>query len=92
MVPNSTAQITVFGSLMRCRQDTCECSNSRSIDVKCFVYPGMVIAVIVRDDDVEDKLVVAPEHTVLNPEQIATAVYFQEQFFSTRVIMQEPQA
>ena len=53
------------------------------------VFSGMVIAIIVRDDDLEDKLVVAPDGTMVTREEIAAAVYFQEQFFISRVVMQE---
>lgn len=46
---------------------------------------GIVIAVIHRADDCEDKLVVAPEGQVFHQGQIAEAVRFQEQYFSTTV-------
>lgn len=48
-------------------------------------FEGQVIGIIRRHDDCEDKLVVAPEGTVLHQGQIAEAVHFQEQYFTTSV-------
>ncbi len=44
---------------------------------------GEVIAVLVRADDLEDKLVVARDGTAWTDEAILEAVQFQEQFFQT---------
>lgn len=49
---------------------------------------GVVIAVLLRADDLEDKLVVAREGTrwayrAISDEEIMGAVHFQEQFFQT---------
>ena len=48
-------------------------------------FDGQVIAVIRRHNDCEDKLVVAPEGTVLHQGEIAQAVLFQEQYFITTI-------
>ena len=48
-------------------------------------FEGQVIAVIHRQNDVEDKLVVAPTGTQLHQGQIAQAVHFQEQHFDTQI-------
>ena len=48
-------------------------------------FDGQVIAVIRRRNDCEDKLVVAPEGTVLHQGEIAQAVLFQEQYFITTI-------
>lgn len=48
-------------------------------------FDGRVIGVIRRLNDIEDKLVVAPEGVLLHQGQIAEAVAFQEQYFSTRI-------
>jgi inorganic pyrophosphatase len=51
---------------------------------------GIVIALVVRDDDIEDKLVVATGERAPNtydPEEIRRAVEFQEQYFRSRVVM-----
>ena len=44
-------------------------------------FRGKVVAVWHRFDDVEDKLVAAPEGISFTKEEIAKAVYFQEQYF-----------
>ena len=47
---------------------------------------GVVIAIIHRFDDDDDKLVVVPEGTTLSDAEISAAVRFQEQFFQTCII------
>ena len=49
-------------------------------------FTGEVIGIVVRHDDREDKLVVAPKGTRMHQGQIMEAVWFQEQFFQTSVI------
>ena len=44
-------------------------------------YRGMVVAIIRRLDDNEDKLVVAPKGTSFSSEAIEEAVAFQERYF-----------
>ena len=48
-------------------------------------FDGRVIAAVRRRNDVEDKLVVAPEGMVLHQGQIAEAVHFQEQYFDSTI-------
>lgn len=48
----------------------------------------VVIAVIHRYDDDDDKLVVVPEGVALTDAEIMAAVWFQEQFFDTRIVRQ----
>ena len=48
-------------------------------------FEGQVIAIIHREDDCEDKFVVAPAGSRYHQGQIAQAVHFVEQYFSTRV-------
>lgn len=53
-------------------------------------FPGRIIAVIHRVDDVEDKWVVAPKGAVFTKEEIRDAVQFQEQYFDSRIeLLQE---
>ena len=54
------------------------------VDVPVKEYTGKVIAVIHRNDDVEEKWVVCPEDRAFTKEEI---VRFQEQFFDSVVIM-----
>lgn len=48
-------------------------------------FSGRVIGIVHREDDVEDKLVAAPEGMVFNQNEIADAVHFQEQYYKTKV-------
>ena len=56
------------------------------IDEPVNEFNGLVIAVIRRFDDVEDKLVVAPSGSLYTEEEIARAVRFQEQYFHSEII------
>ena len=49
-------------------------------------FDGQVIAVVRRNNDCEDKFVVAPQGCIYHQGQIAEAVHFQEQFFDTRIV------
>lgn len=51
-------------------------------------FTGRVIAVIHRHDDVEEKLVVAPEWLYFSEEEIKEQVDFQEQYFHYGIKMQ----
>ena len=48
-------------------------------------YTGRVIAIVHRKNDVEDKLVAAPEGVLLSEAKIAEMVRFQEQFYESWV-------
>lgn len=48
-------------------------------------FDGQVIGIVFRRNDREDKLVVAPAGTTLTAEEIAQAVFFQEQFFDHHI-------
>ena len=48
-------------------------------------FDGQVVAVILRNNDCEDKLVVAPEGSVYHQGEIAQAIHFQEQYFDIRI-------
>lgn len=47
---------------------------------------GVVIAVIVRENDTEDKLVVAPPGCIFDQARILELTHFQEQFFKIRMV------
>ena len=53
--------------------------------VKEFV--GKIIAIIHRDDDIEEKWVVAPDNMHFSEEEIMRQVEFQEQYFKSRIKM-----
>lgn len=56
------------------------------VDEPLSSFDGRVVGAICRKNDVEDKLVVAPEGMVFHQGQIAEAVRFQEQYFDTYII------
>lgn len=50
-------------------------------------FTGKIIAIIHRNDDVEEKWVVAPINKSFSKEEIIEKVHFQEQYFDSYVIM-----
>ena len=48
-------------------------------------FTGRIIGIINRENDVEDKLVAAPEGMIFNQAQIAQKVRFQERYYKTTV-------
>lgn len=59
------------------------------VDEPLREFTGVVIAIIHRLDDVEEKWVVAPEGCRLTKEEIAAQVKFQEQYFQSEIRMME---
>ena len=53
------------------------------VDQPLATFTGQLIAILHRQDDVEDKWVVAPSGMTFTEEQIRHAVQFQEQYFHT---------
>lgn len=49
-------------------------------------FEGRVVGAIMRKNDCEDKLVVAPEGVLPHQAQIAQAVHFQEQYFDSYIL------
>ncbi|MEM8858151.1 MAG: hypothetical protein AAGD96_07515 [Chloroflexota bacterium] len=47
---------------------------------------GVIIAILTRTDDVEDKLVMAPAGKNVTDAEILAQTYFQEQYFKTTLI------
>lgn len=56
------------------------------VDVPVAAFEGAVIALAVRADDLEDKLVVAPLGRAFSRDEIAEAVAFQEQYFASSIV------
>ena len=50
-------------------------------------FTGRVIAVIRREDDVEDKWVVAPDGVIFTEDEIRAAVHFQEMYFKSSITL-----
>lgn len=57
------------------------------VDVPVKEFDAHVIAIVHREDDVEDKLVGAPEGMTFTAEEIAAAVRFQEQYYRSYIEM-----
>ena len=51
-------------------------------------FDGVVIAIIHRHDDIEEKWVVAPVGMTFTKEEIAAQTAFQEQYFKTEIRME----
>lgn len=49
------------------------------------VYTGRIIGIVHRDDDVEDKLIMAPEGMSFSVSEMESAVRFQEQYYHSHV-------
>lgn len=59
------------------------------VDKPVEEFTGIVIAIIHRYDDVEEKWVVAPENVMFSKEEIERQVQFQEQYFKIEIRMWE---
>ena len=57
------------------------------VDKAILSFTGVCVAVIMRTDDVEGKLVLAVDGNAFSRKQIIEAVAFQEQFFDSRVML-----
>lgn len=56
------------------------------IDEPVETFTGIMIAIIHRNDDVEEKWVVAPEGVTFSKEEIWKQVEFQEQYFDSEIL------
>ena len=50
-------------------------------------FTGTVIAIVHRNDDVEEKWIVAPEGRFFTKEEIKEEIHFQEQYFDSKIVM-----
>ena len=50
-------------------------------------FTGKVIAVISREDDIEQKFVVAPDSVSFTKEEIEKLTYFQEKYFTSKIVL-----
>lgn len=55
------------------------------VDVPVERYTGRIVGIAYREDDVEDKLIMAPTGHVYSTEEMAEAIQFQEMYYHTRV-------
>lgn len=49
-------------------------------------FEGIVYAIVIREDDIEDKLIVTPENTEYSYEEIEKQISFQEKYFKHKII------
>ena len=49
-------------------------------------YTGRIIGIVYRADDVEDKLIMAPEGMSFTVEEMTEAICFQEKYYDSRVV------
>ena len=59
------------------------------VDTPVDEFEGIVIAIIHRNNDIEEKWVVAPEGSAYTKEEIEEAVRFQEQYFDYEILTTE---
>lgn len=50
-------------------------------------FTGKIIAIVHRNDDVEEKWVVAPEGMTFTEKEIREQIRFQEQYFDSEIVM-----
>ena len=55
------------------------------VDHPVDTYTGRIIGIVFRADDVEDKLIMAPEGMDFTVEEMTAAVYFQEKYYDSHV-------
>lgn len=55
------------------------------VDASVSKFTGKIIGIVHRHNDVEDKLVMAPEGMSFTAEEIADAVRFQEQYYDSEI-------
>ena len=59
------------------------------VDTPQETYTAQIIGIVYRRNDVEDKLVAAPEGMDFSQEEIADAVHFQEQYYDSYIATEE---
>ena len=55
------------------------------VDKPVTEHTGKIIGIVHRENDVEDKLVMAPEGVIFTQNEIAEQVHFQEQYYKTEI-------
>lgn len=49
-------------------------------------FEGIVYAIVIREDDIEDKLIVTSKNAKYNKEEIEKQISFQEKYFKHKII------
>lgn len=50
-------------------------------------FTGKIIAIVHRNDDIEEKWVVVPKEKSFNREEVVELIHFQEQYFDSEIVM-----
>ena len=58
------------------------------VDEAVETFTGALIAVVHRNDDIEEKWIVAPKGMTFSKEEIWEQIRFQEQYFDSEIVMQ----
>lgn len=56
------------------------------IDKPIKEFEGIVYAIVIREDDIEDKLIVTPKNAKYSNEEIEKQISFQEKYFKYKII------
>ena len=57
------------------------------VDEAVEKFAGVIIAIVHRNDDVEEKWIVAPEGMTFTKEEIRKQIHFQEKYFDSEIVM-----
>lgn len=57
------------------------------VDEAVDEFMGKIIAIVHRNDDVEEKWIVTPENMTFTKEEIWEQIRFQEQYFDSEIVM-----
>ena len=57
-----------------------------AVGTPCASFEGTCIAVVLRSDDDDPKLVVVPRGVTLSDDEIRVQTHFQEKFFHSRIV------
>ena len=55
------------------------------VDEVVSEFTGQIVAIVHRENDVEDKLVLSADNRTYTADEIAAAVHFQEQYYQSRI-------
>ena len=55
------------------------------VDVPVEEYTARIIGIVHRHNDVEDKLIAAPEGMIFTAEEMTQAVHFQEEYYDSEI-------
>ena len=55
------------------------------VDAPVSEFTGRIVGIAYRADDVEDKLIMAPDGVIFTAEDMACAVQFQEKYYHTTI-------